>query len=228
MSDSSSDSPSRRPDLDRAGVHPQAHSFVEGLETVFRGCVILARAAWRTSIVAGKALFWGSIIFAGLAWRALIRGIDWLRADRRNLVIGGLATTAAIFLGVLLTRPALKDPVGPPLLDHFTYTVVQGDNPSVIAARFGVALDDLVRDNLGVFARHAATCQDRNVSARYLKGELKAGSGKRRTEVCVVEKLDGVEVALGTLRPGDKLLIACSPETANYPECQTLVAYNAI
>lgn len=159
----------------------------------------------------------GFVTFTRFIARQIGRLLGFTMSDpRRSLVLLGAVAAAVIAMFAAENRePAAIRPV---LVDHFTYTVEAGDNASVIARRFKTTVDALVRDNLELFAAHAAKCQDRAVSAKYLKGELKQGGGKRRTEVCVVEKFDGREVALGTLRPADKLTIRCEPDTI-VPEC---------
>lgn len=168
--------------------------------------------------VAGWSDAWeGFVALSRFVARNLGRLLGFTMSDpRRSLVLLGAVAVAVIAVFSANNREPKAPRVA--LVDHFTYTVESGDNPTAIAKRYKVTLDTLVHDNLDLFAAHAAKCQDRTVSAKYLKGELKRGSGKRRTEVCVVEKFEGREVALGTLRPADKLSIRCEPDTI-VPEC---------
>lgn len=177
------------------------------------------------SQVAGLLDAWrGLVTFTRFLWQRCIRFILWTVEDARRSLAGLVLVMATVIL--LFHGQDETAPQRPRLPDHFTYTVVKYDNLSVIAKRYNTTTDAILRDNLSLFAGYAEKCQNRKVSANYLKGELKNGDGKRRTQVCVIEVVDGVEIAPHTLHLGAKLLIECNAASENFPECQYLVATN--
>ncbi|MCR4311715.1 MAG: hypothetical protein NUV56_00360 [Candidatus Uhrbacteria bacterium] len=188
---------SSRPDLDEAGVHPNAFGFVEGMESFGRGVALLTRAVLR---------------FLGHC-------LGWLLGDpRRSLIALGAAAVIALFaLFVGNDGPAKPDDPPPP--GFFIYTVVKDDVPNVVAKRNGVPFDVFVNDNLALFAKRAEDCQRRNVSANYLAGNLKKGNGKRRGEFCTVEVRNFVEVAVSSFHIGDKVNVRCTQATENLEAC---------
>jgi len=199
-------------DLDQMGVDKSVRGFVDGVIAINTGLGILGRWLGRgfLGLIRGigmvlAIIVLGTIYLAGNGWQ-------WVRADRKNAGLAGLATALVIAVG-FIAFGSNKAPIGssdPPIPAQTAglgqHKVTSGENWESIAKANGISPDDLRGANQTLVEQNTEWCKARVVkgepiSMTYLMGLLPDGKTPRKSSFCQLFPANG-NLAIETLRVG--------------------------
>ncbi len=189
-------------DLAQMGVDKSVRGFVDGLFSIWTGVRTIGRWFGRGFLATIKAIGMVlAIIVFGIAFLA-VTGWEWIRADRKNAGLAGLATALVIAVG-FIAFGGNKAPIGisdPPIPAQTAglgqHKVTSGENWESIAKANRITADELRAANTDIVEQNTAWCNARPTSKFYRAGLLEDGKTARKGTFC--QLFDGK--ALETLR----------------------------
>lgn len=209
-------------DLDQMGVDRSARGFVDGIIAIASGLGMIGRWLGRGFIATIKfiGMLIGIVVLSTLY--LAVTGWDWVRADKKNAGLAGLATALVIAVGFIAfgnhgsTPPS--DPPRPPITTEANgnrlYKAKSGDHLASIGAQFGVNRLDMEVANLELIRQNTADCIEKKPTA-YLAGLLKDGKTPRDGSYCELSNFKGEPLALDTLKVGQTVTIPVPKVAAN-------------